>query len=458
MAVYRSVASTATRRALAAALLGVFILFDTAAWAKTVTLGRTETSTDYVSAGVGGIGNGPGTITVTGVTGPVRKAFLYWHGIDQTDAAAVYDNPSITFAGTSIRGVSLGDSGTNCWGAGSSRAFFADVTSLVDGNGSYVVDELDAKPGHNGNGASLVVLFDDGNDANDRDLVFFEGNDTDSAGFPDDPSGWAATLANIAYGGGSVFAQIHASDGQSFSDASIQFAGVSTVTIPDTLELWDGKSVPNAGFSRAGTDSLWDIHTFEITAAFGSPGTRSIDFTGMIGSSDCHGLVVLMLDLEAGSAPCGNGTLDEGEECDPAGSQTSVCSGAKSCLNDCSCGCTNDFQCNDGAVCTTDSCNVETGACLHASTCASGPGCTDTCDAVTATCRQCGRPFRNDVCIANAVFVLQGALDLRPCQLCLCDVDASETVTVSDALRILRNCAGVPVSLECIQVGDAGAP
>lgn len=429
------------------------LLAASAAWATPVTLGRTEVQTDYVSAGLGGLGSGGGTINVTGVTGTVRKAFLYWHGIDNSASNAVYDNQTISFAGAGVTGVSLGDAETNCWGAGSSRAFFADVTGRVSGNGSYEISGLNATTGHNGNGASLIVLFNDASSANDRDLVFFEGNDSDSIqiGFPPgDAVGWAATLSGINYTGGSVFAQLHVADGQSAGDGTLTFTSTGTpVTIFDTGQLWDGNSVPNAGFSRAGLDGLWDIHKFDITATMGSPGSKTIDVSGMFATGDCHGLIVLMLDLAAGSAPCGNGVLDEGEECDPAGSGDADCEGSQTCLNDCSCGCSNDFQCNDGSSCTTDSCNVETGACEHASACPSTPECQDTCDEIAGECRLCGRPFGNDVCVANAVFVLQCALGLRDCELCTCDVDASGSVTTTDSLIILRGCAGLPADLQC---------
>ena len=43
---------------------------------------RTETNVDWTSAGIGGVGGGSGTINLTGVSGPILKAFLYWHGID----------------------------------------------------------------------------------------------------------------------------------------------------------------------------------------------------------------------------------------------------------------------------------------------------------------------------------------------------------------------------------------
>jgi hypothetical protein len=81
--------------------------------------------------------------------------------------------------------------------------------------------------------------------------------------------------------------------------------------------------------------------------------------------------------------------------------------------------------------------------------CPPSRACPDTCDAQTGQCRACGHPFRNDRCVVNAVFVLQGALELRGCDLCLCDVDLTGSVTATDALSILRTCAGIPVPLEC---------
>src|SRR6185503_17014037 len=125
---------------------------------------RTESNIDWTSAGLGGVGGGSGTINLTGVSVTVRKAFLYWMGIDlgpqsgscnlpagQTCTGdGVYDNETITFQGTQITGESLGDATTNCWStppsAGSSRAFRADVSSLVTGNGNYSVSGLSAKP------------------------------------------------------------------------------------------------------------------------------------------------------------------------------------------------------------------------------------------------------------------------------------------------------------------------
>jgi hypothetical protein len=69
-------------------------------------------------------------------------------------------------------------------------------------------------------------VFDDGNSTNNRDLAFFEGNDSNIPdGFPGEDPGWNATLSGITYGGGSVNAQFRLADGQNFSDDSVTFVG-----------------------------------------------------------------------------------------------------------------------------------------------------------------------------------------------------------------------------------------
>lgn len=279
--------------------------------ATPVSLKRTAVNVDWCSAGISGTGGGSGTINLNCVTGNVQKAFLYWHGINNGGAGAVYDNANIQINGTSITGTSLGDATTNCWGSGSSRAFEADVTSLVPGNGAYVITGLSALPNHNSNGASLVVVFDDGDNTNNRDLVFFTGNDSNfPEGFPGEDDGWHASLSGINYGGGPVAVQIHLADGQIFLDEGrddniLVFSTVNGMhTILDDPPFCDGHSLPSAGTSRATNGELWDIHTFDITPAFGAtPGTVTLGVDGNDPNVDCLGLSVLLLDLEPFSAP-----------------------------------------------------------------------------------------------------------------------------------------------------------
>jgi hypothetical protein len=293
--------------------------------ADPVTHTTTETNIDWTSAGVAGIGLGFGTITVSGVSGTVEKAFLYWHGINNSGVGAVYDNATVTIDGNAVTGVNIGDATTNCWGAGSSTAYRADVTAFVPGDGSYELAGLAALPGHSANGASLVVVFDDGNGANNRDLVFFEGNDSsnNSENFPGEDSGWNATLTPISYGGGSVSAQFHVADGQFAPDGVLTFTTPNgNLSIADiTPGRFDGDSLPNAGTGRGGADGLYDIHTLDITPAFGGvPGPVTLDFSGPEGG-DCLGLVVLLLDLDPFSAPAPGIALAPPIALNPLGSQ-----------------------------------------------------------------------------------------------------------------------------------------
>ncbi len=282
---------------------GVALLCAPAAWAEPVTQSITVTQTDWTSAGVGGIGGiGTGDITISGVTGTVTGAYLYWHGIE---VGGVYNNPTVTFNANSVTGDLIGSASTNCWGAGESRAYRADVTPFVSGDGTYSLAGLATGASYDANGASLIVTFDDGNPANNRDIVIFDGNDSSEAdaGFPSDPAGWDATLANINFTGGTAGLQFHVGDGQTFDDGDVTVSTVNgAVNILDDATLYDGLSTADAGDGRSGP--LWDIHDFDVTAAFGGvTGSADLNLTGMSPSSDCLALIAVVVDLVAGSAP-----------------------------------------------------------------------------------------------------------------------------------------------------------
>ena len=289
-------ASIRHRRAIRLGILIIVAsaLVSGAVYAAPVDLALTANNIDWTSAGVGGVGAGSGSIALTGVTGSVTQAFLYWHGIN-------INNPAVLIQGNSATGVSIGDSSTNSWGAGYSRAYRADVTSFVTGNGTYSISL--PSTGGSPNGISLIVIFDDGNDGNNRNLYLLHGNDSSVGEATGDGPGWSTSLV-LPYFGGTVLAQLHVADGQVFADGSLLFStGMGPgVQVLDRPGLYDGVSVPDAGTSRAANGSLWDIHTFDITGAFdnGPPGAYTLSMTGqMTGQSDSVdslGLIVLLVD------------------------------------------------------------------------------------------------------------------------------------------------------------------
>jgi hypothetical protein len=154
-----------------------------------------------------------------------------------------------------------------------------------------------------------------------------------------------------------------------------------------------------------------------------------------------------------GGAECAR-TCDEGSDSCLSAAGTACTSDGNPCTDD-TCdgdgGCVhtaNSEACDDGLYCTSgDTC--ADGECAGEPTCPRTQGCGDTCNEAEDACRTCGHPFSEERCVVNAIFVLQAAIALRDCELCICDVDDNGTINTSDALRILRTCVNLPVTLEC---------
>lgn len=260
-------------------------------------------NTDYVSAGVGGMRDiGTGNITLGGLSGTVKTAYLYWHGV--TNSLTDVGN-SIMVNATAVTGKNIGVSSPNCWPYNNSQAYVADVTSLVQstGNGTY---NLSGFGDLNPNGASLIVFFNDANNSNNRDVVIFDGNDsnigfdgiTGNPNAPADPAGWNVLLSGINYTSCNANIQMHVADGQAFPDDAML---VNSQQLVPAGENFDGNSVPGANNGPTNNGNLWDIRTFDITS-FLSPGPNTFNLTA--GSSgDCLSLIVALIDLPAGAAP-----------------------------------------------------------------------------------------------------------------------------------------------------------
>ena len=261
--------------------------------ASNLTAFKTVFDTDFTSAGVGGMrGNGTGTIALSGVGGPVSEAYLFWHGPTNAASTNTAANANVTFNGNAITGAFLGISDNNCWGFANSMAYRANVTSLVTGNGNYTLANF-VKNGIDINGASLIVFHEDGNTANNRDVVMFNGNDSNIDNAFDAP-GWNITLNGINYASGTANAQFHVSDGQTFADAAVIANGT---TLAPAGAVFDGLTVPNAGFDQ----TLWDIRDFNVTSLL-NPGLNNLNITTGV-NGDCLSCVMIAIDLPAGAAP-----------------------------------------------------------------------------------------------------------------------------------------------------------
>ncbi len=276
-----------------ATVLGVSALGALPAQANDIVPLDTQFGTDVAVFGLGGMrGLGAGSITVSGVSGSVTRALLFWHGpTDSSDPAA---NATVSFAASTVVGTNIGVSSDNCWGYTNSQAYRADVTSLVTGNGAFALANF-TKSGVEINGVSLVVFFDDGNASNNRDFVMFDGNDSNTSNTYD-ADGWNVNLSGVNYASGSASLDLIVSDGQLFDDAALLINATTLVAGP---LVFQGDSVPSAGSNNNGL--LWDVKSYDITSSL-TPGPNTLAFTTGY-QSDCLSLVMAAVNLPAGSAP-----------------------------------------------------------------------------------------------------------------------------------------------------------
>lgn len=261
--------------------------------------------TDFATAGTGGLrGTGTGTINVAGVTGTVNQSYLYWQGpTNSTDPNA---NAAVTVSGNNITGTNIGFSDDNFWGFDNGQAYRAATTGIINANGAYALGNFTKLPSVEANGAATAVFFDDGNTANNRDVVIFNGNDSNFlSAF--DSAGWSFTLSGINYTSGSAFLTLFVSDGQDFGandDGALRINGVELAS----GGIFQGDSLPGAS---VGNGNLFDIKTFDITS-FLTPGINNLTVTLDDGFSDALSAVAAFVDLPSGAAPPINGVPEPG--------------------------------------------------------------------------------------------------------------------------------------------------
>jgi hypothetical protein len=258
----------------------------------------TVTNIDYAYFGTGGMrGNGTGSIAVTGVTGTVTRAVIHWHGpSNSTDPTA---GAAVTFNGTDIVGTSIGFADDNCWGFANSQAYYAEVTGLVSGDGTYSLTNF-LGSGFDMNGVTLELFYDDGNGTNNRDIVMFHGNDSNITSVFD-PDFWQAALAGINYSGGDASVVLTVADGQEFGNDETVFFNSSLTGTHNlfTGPSFNGLTVPKTG---AFAQNLWDVTSADISSFLGLGINNCSIFTTNV-AGDCLGLISVSFNLPAGAAP-----------------------------------------------------------------------------------------------------------------------------------------------------------
>jgi hypothetical protein len=274
----------------------------TEAVATELTFVEKRSHTNYVSAGVGGLRNQTsGVIAVSGVSGTVTKAYLYWQGPTRSLSPTV--NASIKLNGNTVVGTNIGFSNDNCWFYDNSQGYRADVTSIVTGNGSYTISDYRIDPpstvgGANLNGASLIVFFNGGSLSSKRDVYLFNGNDSNVPNVYDG-NGWSATFSGINYSFGAANLQLHVSDGQNFNEfpeGPTEDISLNEQPQGTTGHVFDGNTVPSTNNGPGNNGNLWDIRNFAITS-FLSPGLNTIQLTAASSPADCLSLVVAVVDV-----------------------------------------------------------------------------------------------------------------------------------------------------------------
>jgi hypothetical protein len=294
---------TVSKHTLSAlATLAILLFFATRSSARELTLFQTVAKSDFVAVGVGGLRGVPGggTLNLTNVSGTVTKAYLYWHG----HAPGVPDfgiAGSVLFNDQLVTGPNVGVSAPDGWEPlyAYGQAYRADVTSLITGNGLYTVRNF-SPLGTNVQGASLLVCFDDGNSANDRDIIIFDGNDSNQDSVFD-ASGWNLFIPGVNYtAGDQVALQLHVSDGQrSFRDGALI---LNNYTNTPEGHIFSGTAPYGSSFDYGYYQgSLWDIGTFDITS-FLSPGVNNLLLTSTLYKDDLS-LIVATVSTRSGTPP-----------------------------------------------------------------------------------------------------------------------------------------------------------
>ena len=274
--------------------------------------GLSVSNTDVGEFGYAGMrGTGTGSIAVSGITGTVFHAFLYWNG--PTNSTDPTSNAAVTFDGHAVTGANTGTASSNCWGFTNSQSYRADVTGLVPGNGTYTLANFTKGSSADINGVALIVFYADSDSSNDRNVVLWNGNDSNTA-FGSEPGGWNETISGVQYpGSGSASLDTVVSDGQTADDPALVATNTTTsntTTLAPDGPIFQGASTPSGPFAAPDGGHLWDVKSFDITSLLAS-GSNTLNLTSAdpftLGPPpnttgwDCLSLVVAAANVPASS-------------------------------------------------------------------------------------------------------------------------------------------------------------
>jgi|GEM_PF-2409490 len=231
-------------------------------------------------------------ITIPPLAGNIRHAFLYWQGSSVStrvnflpfNAAGPQPTPA-EYAAAWYAGQELGVAATICEPVGRAIAHRADITAaLAAGAGDYLWN-FDATV----MGVSLIVLYDDGDSSNNRDVVLYHGNDSNVANSDFPIKQWNAYFHSVPYvaASGPVELTMHVSESEDeYGDALTYLNDVQIVG----LNEWDNSSVDGV---------LWDVKARDITAQMAN-GDNSLHLQNTR-AIDCFALLAATIELPAGT-------------------------------------------------------------------------------------------------------------------------------------------------------------
>lgn len=116
-----------------------------AAIAAPVSPALTIANAQYASAGVALRNRTSGAIQISGIAGPVKRAYLYWAFLYRsttppaTQSIGFCPSTATSSACSTKTGTLLATGADTCWGSSGVAVYRADVTSSVAGNGLFLV-------------------------------------------------------------------------------------------------------------------------------------------------------------------------------------------------------------------------------------------------------------------------------------------------------------------------------